>query len=233
LANTNLYDLKRHLPSVTFVALVFLVLAAFAGVFVYSGIYNVGADAPHWRFVHNALDTVRENSIARAAEGIEAPGDLDSPERIATGAGLYTEMCTGCHLGPGLEASEMSQGLYPPAPELSVAGRAHTPAQQFWAIKHGIKLSAMPAWGKTHSDELIWDMVAFVRQLPGMTPEQYAVAIARAPAEHDEMMEGMSESSGAADHHAERTGDAREMEDTPGKTGGTAHVDAPGPAHTH
>jgi hypothetical protein len=39
---------------------------------------------------------------------------------------------------------------------------------------------------------MIWDMVAFVRQLPSMSPEQYQAAIASAPAEHDEMMKGVA-----------------------------------------
>src|SRR3546814_15521897 len=69
--------------------------------------------------------------------------------------------------------------------------RSLTPAQQFWIIKHGIKMTAMPAWGKTHPDPLIWDMVAFVRKLPGMSPTEYKQLVASAPAEHDEMMEEM------------------------------------------
>jgi mono/diheme cytochrome c family protein len=34
-------------------------------------------------------------------------------------------------------------------------------------------MSAMPAWGKTLDDAAIWDLVAFVRKLPTMTPEAY------------------------------------------------------------
>jgi mono/diheme cytochrome c family protein len=100
-------------------------------------------------------------------------------------------MCTGCHLGPGLERSELSQGLYPRAPELA-RGDDLTSAQQFWVIKHGVKFTAMPAWGRTHDDQLIWDMVAFIRQLPRMNPAQYRAAVASAPESHEEMMEHMA-----------------------------------------
>src|SRR5688572_25779303 len=123
------FDLKRHLPSVTFIALIMMLLAGFAGAFIYAGVYNIGADAPHWRIVHNTLDTLRERSIARSASGIVAPADLHSRDRVARGAGLYAEMCTSCHLGPGLAPSELSQGLYPPAPELSKTALENTPAQ--------------------------------------------------------------------------------------------------------
>jgi mono/diheme cytochrome c family protein len=180
--------LRRHLPSLAFVLVLLLVLAAFAGIFVYAGFYNIGADAPHNGLVYNALQELRERSIESRARSIRAPADLNSPKRIAAGAGLYAEMCTGCHLGPGVEKSEMSQGLYPQAPELA-RGDDLTPAQQFWVIKHGVKLTAMPAWGKTHSDDLIWDMVAFIRQMPKMSPEQYKAAVASAPEDHEEMME--------------------------------------------
>lgn len=201
MANGKFLDLHRHLPSTAFVLIVLLVIAAFAGVFVYMGIYNIGADAPHWRWVYTTLDELRENSIASYSRSIQPPADLNSPKRISAGAGLYDEMCTGCHLGPGVERSELSQGLYPQAPELA-RGNDHTPAQQFWIIKHGVKLSAMPAWGKTHNDELIWDMVAFVRQLPKMSPQQYKAAIASAPADHDEMMkEMMPGMGGTSDAH--------------------------------
>ncbi|MHB8721984.1 MAG: c-type cytochrome [Steroidobacteraceae bacterium] len=47
-------------------------------------------------------------------------------------------------------------------------------APAFWIIKHGIKMSAMPAWGKSLDDAAIWDIVAFVRQLPQMTPDTSA-----------------------------------------------------------
>ena len=178
------------MPSLPFVAALALVVALSAGVFICLGVYNIAADEPHTRAVYSVLESLRDRSIQVHARGLKPPADLASAQRISIGAGLYGEMCSGCHLGPGVEKSEMSQGLYPQAPELARA-QDLTPAQQFWIIKHGVKLSAMPAWGKTHSDPLIWDMVAFVRKLPGMTPEQYKALVASAPADHDEMMKDM------------------------------------------
>lgn len=186
--------------ALTFFLVLVLVIAALAAVFIYSGTYNIGADAPHSRFVYGALEKLRDRSIASHADGIAVPRDLSDSKRIAAGAGLYDEMCTGCHLGPGLEKSEMSQGLYPSAPELA-RGDDLSPAEQFWVIKHGVKLTAMPAWGKTHSDQLIWHMVAFIRALPKMSPQQYKTAVASAPEDHEEMMEEMKH-AGDAEHPA-------------------------------
>ena len=190
MAKGKFLDLHRHLPSTAFVLIILFVLTGFAGAFIFAGVYNVGADAPHWPVVHNTLNQLRERAIASYSRDIKVPADLTDPKRIAIGAGLYQEMCTGCHLGPGLEKTEMSQGLYPPAPELARASD-RSAAEQFWIIKHGVKLSAMPAWGKTHTDEQMWAMVAFVRQLSKMSPEQYEAAVESAPGGHDEMMKGM------------------------------------------
>lgn len=190
MSERRLPDLRRHLPSTVFVAIVALILAGFVGAFAYAGVYNIGADAPHSKFVFWALDSFRDRAIAHHARDIPVPSDLADPKRIAVGAGLYAEMCSGCHLAPGMEKTEIAQGLYPQAPELA-RGSDHTVAQQFWMIKHGVKLSAMPAWGRSHADPLIWDMVAFVRKLPTLSQAQYEQVVASAPADHDEMMKGM------------------------------------------
>src|SRR4029450_9687825 len=81
---------------------------------------------------------------------------------------------------PGMERTEISRGLYPRAPELRRKTDL-TPAEQFWIVKHGVKMTGMPAWGVTHNDELLWDVVAFVRKLPELTPEQYETLVKDAP----------------------------------------------------
>lgn len=182
--------------------LVFVIGAAW--LLIYAGAYNIAADAPHTGPVYWLLNNVRERSIAVRAEGITLPADLGDQKRIAAGAGLYNEMCTSCHLGPGLERTEISQGLYPRAPELA-RGVPISPAEEFWVIKHGIKMTAMPAWGPTHNDTLIWDMVAFLQKLPKLTPAQYQALVKSAPEDHDEMMRdmpGMNQpGDGDHDHH--------------------------------
>src|SRR5665213_107917 len=155
------FDIRRHLPSTAFVAVAALTLAGFAGIIIYAGVYDIGADAPHMAPTYWLLEQVRERSIAVRAHGIRAPADLGDPKRIAAGAGLYADMCSGCHLAPGMERTEISQGLYPAAPQLALrTGRSA--AQEFWIIKHGVKMTGMAAWGRTHNDMLIWDMVAFI-----------------------------------------------------------------------
>ena len=152
--------------------------------YVYSGAFDVAADRPHGAFVQWLVQTTRERSIAVHAKDIAVP-PLDAPMLIAQGAAEYAQMCAGCHLAPGVEDNEFRQGLYPPAPELAKGADAQ-PAQQFWIVKHGIKMSAMPAWGVTHDDETIWSIVAFLQKLPTLTPEQYAVLTNESESADDE-----------------------------------------------
>ena len=169
---------------VSLLLLVVAVLLLFGG-FVWSGLYNVGADDPHARPMLVLMETLRGRSIHVRSQDIDVPR-LDDPQLVLKGAGQYAAMCTGCHLAPGMEDSEIRPGLYPQPPELS---KVHVdPREAFWVIKHGVKMSAMPAWGGSHDDPTIWSMVAFLQKLPTLSPEQYRDLVARAPA--DEEMEG-------------------------------------------
>ncbi|TBR72123.1 MAG: cytochrome c [Burkholderiaceae bacterium] len=174
--------MKQHTRHVITVALTIGVLAAGVGAFVYSGVYNIGADDPHTRPVFAVMQTLRERAIQVRSKDIAAP-NLDDPQLILKGAGQYAAMCMGCHLAPGRKDSEIRSGLYPQPPNLSQ--QRVGPREAFWIIKHGIKMSAMPAWGSSHDDDTLWSMVAFLQKLPDMTPAQYKDMVAKAPPDED------------------------------------------------
>ena len=179
-------------------------LLAFAG-FVYSGVYDIGADNAHTRPVLSLLQTMRERSIEVRAKELSLP-PLNDPARIRKGAGNYDAMCKGCHLAPGIAETELSKGLYPAPPNLT---REQVPPREaFWAIKHGIKASGMPAWGKSMSDEYIWNMVAFLQQLPKLDADAYGDTVARS--------EGHSHGGGEGARHHEGN-DEREVEKAHGE----------------
>jgi hypothetical protein len=98
-------------------ALLVLVVAAAIG--IYAGLYNIAADVPHTQPVYWLLDTVRNRSVASRARDVVVPNNLNDPNRISRGAEQYAEMCSGCHLAPGMKRTEISRGLYPRAPELA------------------------------------------------------------------------------------------------------------------
>ena len=150
-------------------------MAAFAvggaAVFVGSGVYDIGADDHHTKLTLALIEQLRERSIEARIRGLEIHTVAD-PARIAAGAQHYRALCVGCHLAPGVTTSGIRPGLYPHPPNLA-QGEMQAEQRAFWIIKHGIKMSAMPAWGKSLDDDAIWDLVAFVRKLPEMTAQTY------------------------------------------------------------
>lgn len=145
-----------------------------------SGAYNIAATEKHWAITEKLISWVRDSSIKARAEELEVP-PLDDEALVEKGFQHYKAMCTGCHLAPGKEPTELALGLYPQAPEFSerepvtdAQEKLNLSRKYFWVIKNGIKMTAMPAWGLTHNDEAIWALTAFLHKLHGMPAEQYA-----------------------------------------------------------
>lgn len=203
-----------------------LTAAAGAGLFAVSGLYNFAADEPHFPWVSTALATVRERSIEVRAAKLTVP-DISDQGRIVKGAGNYAAMCASCHLAPGVESSELSKGLYPQPPNLSKV--KIDPAQAFWVIKHGVKASGMPAWGKSMDDDSIWSLVAFLQKLPQMDDPQYDQTVGSSGG-HSHA--GGHEPGGADDMHGP-TEPVKEGAASSAETHETGHTHADGKVHRH
>lgn len=181
------------------------VLVAGGLIFMYAGVYNVAATEDHTALGRWVLNTGQNRSVAVRAGEVPDPPPVDSA-MLSHGFEHYRSMCVVCHGAPGVERGEFGKGMTPTPPDLAEQATEFSSRELFWIAKHGIKLAGMPAFGPTHSDEEIWGIVAFLNELAGMTPEEYARWEARYPAAHD---------SGSAG-------------------GQKGHSDAPGtPSHSH
>lgn len=174
------------------------------------GLAPVAATEPHWKVTRWVLSTAMEKAVERQAAGIAVPGDLDDPERIRAGAAEYDEMCVACHAAPGTRAAEFAEGLLPEAPELAEEAEEWGPAELFWITRHGVRMTGMAAFGPTHSDAELWDVVAFVRQLPEMSPAGYRALVESAAGMHS---------------HGDEEGD--------GNVAGHGHDEGESPEHAH
>jgi mono/diheme cytochrome c family protein len=150
----------------------FLVIAIAALVLVFSGAYNVAATEPHTAFVRWLFSTTMHRSVEVRGTDIRAPQNF-TEDQFKKGFSEFNEMCVACHGAPGKEANEIGKGINPEAPKLADSARHWDSAHLFWIIKNGIKMTAMPAFSPTHSDEEIWTIVAFVRRIPELSPKQY------------------------------------------------------------
>ena len=139
---------------------------------VYTGAYNVAATDEHADLARWTFDTTFERSVASRAEPLDLP-EVVTPELIAGGGPRYAAMCAHCHAGPGIERAGWVGGMRPLPPHLTEAAARWEPEEVFWIVQNGVKMSGMPAFGPDHGDEAVLEITAFVKQLPGMTPEQY------------------------------------------------------------
>ncbi|MDN6887833.1 cytochrome c [Variovorax sp. NFACC27] len=162
---------KRISTMLAGAAAVIVIAAAGLAAVWWTGGYNVAADEAHSRPVASALTSMRERSVSARARRIAVP-DLESPQMVALGAKQYREMCASCHLAPGIENTELRRGLNPRPPDLARHG-VHDPAESFWIVKYGIKMSGMPAWGLTHDDQTLWAIVAFMQRMPKLSAKQF------------------------------------------------------------
>lgn len=139
-----------------------------------TGIVDLSAAKPHpdgWaRFLHYTF----ERSTAFHA-GPAAPADLDSPIRVAAGAAYYGQVCARCHGGPGFGQNPVVLSMHPRpqylVTDLPVA--KFTAPELFRVVKAGVKYSAMPSWPAEGRDDEVWQLVAFLRALPKMSPAAF------------------------------------------------------------
>lgn len=161
---------------VTTLLVVMIVALAGAGAFVYSGVYDVGASTPHSAASDWLMNTVRAASVARRADNLTVP-ELERQRLLRAGINDFEAMCVECHGRPGRAPAAMGQGLNPAPPDLADIARERSAAELFWVTKHGIKMTGMPAWGATHSDDALWPVVAVMMALPEMDAAAYAAAL--------------------------------------------------------
>jgi mono/diheme cytochrome c family protein len=144
-----------------------LLAEVFVGLIVIaSGAAPVNADRPP-----SALETRLFGMALRAAVARNAASESEPPppseDDLTAGAEIYTEMCARCHGDSAGGANTLGASFYPPAPRLTGKPSTYGERELFWIIKHGIRNTAMPAWGSLLSDEDIHNVAAAVTRFDG------------------------------------------------------------------
>ena len=147
--------------------------AAAGALVVYGGLYNVAATVQHTQPVHSLLETAMHQSVKLRARDIEPPR-LDDERLVMRGAACFRDKCVQCHGAPGVAQNDIGKSMQPIPGPLVDAGRRWKPNELYWITRHGIKMSGMPAWEFRLADEEIWAVVAFMGQLPALSPRDYA-----------------------------------------------------------
>jgi mono/diheme cytochrome c family protein len=164
------------------IGLLALVAAVIGIVVAFGGYYDVGAQGEDSAPVSWALVQVRSKAIRRRAVDVP-PADVQASTRIQAGARAFaTRGCVTCHGGPGADWAKFAEGLNPSPPDLKDVANDLTPAEVFWVVKHGIRMTGMPSFASAGvPDDEIWSIAAFVKALPKTSDADYKTWTNAAP----------------------------------------------------
>jgi mono/diheme cytochrome c family protein len=146
-------------------------LGAFA--FVKSGLYDVAASRPHTKLTEWITHETMVHSVRRYAAAVEPPPRI-GPRQIRAGFCGYETHCVACHGAAAVPREQWVSGLEPSPPYLLDATSRWTPAELFWIAKNGIKMTGMPSWRDSLSDEQIWQIVGFLEATRSLPPQTYS-----------------------------------------------------------
>ena len=127
-----------------------------------------------------------ETRVARAVRGFAVPAAAKSrsnplagsPDAIAEGLQHFARYCAMCHANDGSgQKSAIGRGLFPKPPDMrSDTTQQLTDGELFYIIENGVRFTGMPAFGtgtpSEAGDRQVWQLVAFIRHLPALKPDE-------------------------------------------------------------
>lgn len=106
--------------------------------------------------------------IYRASRHGIPPRPQDTKASIESGSSYYGLNCGVCHAVDGRSQQPPGQLMNPRATDLtSKQVQSYSDQELFWIIQNGIRFTGMPAYGNVENPDHIWDLVNYVRSLPG------------------------------------------------------------------
>lgn len=139
--------------------------------FITLGFMPVNADAPPPKLEKWMARKSLRAALKRAVVERPNPVPLNEDNFIA-GIKLYAANCWVCHGAVDGAASNIAQGLYQKAPQLAKHGvEDDSEAKIYWIIEHGIRLTGMPSFKKTLSENEIWQITLFLKHMDSLSPK--------------------------------------------------------------
>ncbi|HEY2385553.1 MAG TPA: cytochrome c [Candidatus Binatia bacterium] len=128
------------------------------------GLFPVAADVVPSALEARVLGAALRASVARRARATDEPALATGATAgdLAAGAEIYDGACARCHGRIDGRPSAYGAALYPPAPPLPGHRSRLTEAELAVVVRHGIRMTGMPAWGGMLADRDIARVVAVV-----------------------------------------------------------------------
>lgn len=132
-------------------------LLAAGYLFVWAGGMPVAVSSPPLP-LEKFLARTALHAAFRGADRLHSPIEA-SEDNLLAGAKLYRSDCAFCHGLPDQEKPTASVTFFPPPPQLYHHGVADDPiGETYLKVKNGIRLSAMPAFFATYSEQQLWQV---------------------------------------------------------------------------
>ncbi|MGH9397891.1 MAG: c-type cytochrome [Terriglobia bacterium] len=151
-----------------FIVAIILIVAGLY-VFLEFGFMSFRADQSPSGFETKYAMKAVDASTKRNAPPLPNPFPVTDASLLAS-VKLYKEHCASCHGDPVTQQRVLGKSFYPPAPQFMTDAPDMPANQNFYIIKHGIRFTGMPAWGKLLSDNQIWQLTAFLSQMKKLPP---------------------------------------------------------------
>jgi thiosulfate dehydrogenase len=147
-------------------------LAVLVFVAVKFGLVPATADVPPPRMERMMANMGLDATIERDAPKPPYPF-VSSDAAIIAGAKLYTQHCAMCHGSGTGDPNILAKGLYIRPPQFAKHGVDDDPeGETYWKIEHGIRFTAMPSYKGGLTEEQIWQLTYFMKNLPDHLPPQ-------------------------------------------------------------
>jgi mono/diheme cytochrome c family protein len=127
-----------------------------------------------------------ETTLANAAKDVTIPlqaGKMKNPlpetdEVVSQGQEVFLGSCAQCHGADAHGDTNVGRNMAPPAMDLSSAHVQHwSDAELFWIIQNGVRLTGMPSWKSSISDNDTWKLALFIHKLPRLDAASASTAV--------------------------------------------------------
>lgn len=152
--------------------LALLLAAAAALAVVKFGRIAANADVPPGPFETWIASTSLDASLAREAPSGANPVPLNDGN-LGEGLRLFARNCAVCHGSAqgDAAASPIAKGLYQKPPQFASEGvEDDSEGLSYWKIKHGLRMTGMPSFRDTLSDQQIWTIALFLKHMDKLPP---------------------------------------------------------------
>ena len=128
-----------------------------------------------------------ETNLANAAKDVTIPleaGKKQNPlpetgEVVRQGQEVFLGSCAQCHGADGRADTNIGRNMAPPAMDLTSSHVQHwSDAELFWIVQNGVRLTGMPSWRSSISDDDTWKLARFIHNLPRLDAASASTAVA-------------------------------------------------------